>query len=192
MENNNQAFHRILKEFVQVFVLASLVLGTVYFYGGFDQSSTRKYSCDGETIVRDFTIPVFKGKGGSLFSGGKNKSYAYAHSGQQCILLTPEEPFGFEYTVEDLKGNEAIEVVVWRMCENPKDPKGMLVAHVEGGGIWEGNYNRVEATENGWEKLVIRTQTDARSTNKKLTVYCWNNGDTPVYFDDISIRLKQL
>jgi uncharacterized membrane protein len=139
-------------------------------------------SCDMEKIDESKKLILFSNneKADTL----TNRSDEKAHSGKYSIRLTKDNPYCMSIHFSDLNELTYMQVSVWR---SPGGKNGNLVASC-------GNYfyqcvdksNEIDST--GWEKLKLDFLVPEQKNKDDFSVYLWNSGPEPVYFDDLIIK----
>jgi hypothetical protein len=145
---------------------------------------TEPLVCDYESLTPDGT---------SFFS--TNRRYLIGHaiyasdeisrSGNYSVKLTPENQFGSDFQFRTSSYNEIYKLSVWRF---PAESGGSIVFLTQQGPTF---YNLlktvVEVDDKGWgkieEEIIIPT-----NVHSHLKVYLWNQGNDPVFFDDLRIE----
>jgi len=128
---------------------------------------------------------------GNYFEGGDFQSQNFSFDGKNSLKLSAENPFGFGYDYEFLKGNEEVVAWVWRYAEGDWKTSGKMVA-AAGGKFWKAAEEVVETKENGWEKIQFKFKIPNFLKNELLNIYCWNPDKRPIYFDDFHIVIQEL
>lgn len=188
-ENDIQrmAFTKTLKEFIRVLLFLGFVLGSGYLLLGLQDRQVLRLKCNAETLGKHLGLSAFI-QNGNAFSSGKMQSDEFAFSGKYSMRLDNADPFGFQYDLPYLKGNEKITASVWRFADGKNATTGILVASSKG--FWKAGEEVIEKSENGWEKISFSFVLPPESKNYPLKIYCWNNGNAPVWFDDLEIEIR--
>lgn len=103
-------------------------------------------------------------------------------SGKHSIKLTKEKPWGFIIHPDNLTTGDILYISVWHYS---KDNNGCL-------SISNGNDRSITTSSGikqdsaGWEKLELYCGVPADHSTFKI--YVWNNGNGPVWFDDLEIK----
>ncbi len=139
--------------------------------------------CDYESVTdnREFFCTI---DNQYLLSGVDKRSDKRARSGKYSILLSPENPFGSDIRLEVAEAG-SYRLVVWRWPSN----KGGGVAFTA---LCEDDFYNfsevVSSTDaNGWGRVELNVQVPENKTGT-LKVYLWNPGNSPAWFDDLSIE----
>jgi hypothetical protein len=139
-------------------------------------------SCDIENIN--------KGKGHLLFSNNM-KADTLTHissekfrSGGHSIKLTKENPYGLNCHFSNINLLTCIQASVWR---SPNGITGNIVASC-GTDFYQSSNTLIEKDSAGWEKLQLNFVVPNVVKTSDFSVYVWNSGPDPVYFDDLIIR----
>ena len=183
------SFGRVAHEFAftMAFWLALLLFGAAWL--GLLQPRQLSFQCGAEQVVQHQAEPYFKGKGG-VFTGARRQTDQVAFEGSHSLVIFPDNPFGFELNVPNLKGIEQLELEVWRFVEKGDPGSGHIVAEVPGL-MWKSCNEAVETNDKGWQRIYCTLEVPANSRNKQLKVYCWNGGQYPVYFDNMRVEVKR-
>jgi len=105
------------------------------------------------------------------------------HSGKHSVKLTKEHSYGMNIHPMNVVHGDILYISIWRYSENKGD--GMLLAST-GKGFYLPSSASVAKDSNGWEQLVIYCIVP--EDYKDLKVYVWDNGEKPVWFDDLKIQ----
>lgn len=187
MEEQSKLFKRKWAEFGRAILFWIVILaGTAYLFGFF-QASKVVVKTDMEETIFAKGLPVFRTDHYDI-SGGQYLTDEEAFSGKSSVLLTPENAFGPGFTIERLKGNEWIEVQIWRKAKKGKSSDGQIVAQVLGG-LWKACSEVVEEKD-GWEKISCTVDPPFSNKGKALKIYCWNSGNSAIYFDDLEVKIN--
>ncbi len=107
-----------------------------------------------------------------------------ARSGSHSIKLTNVNPYGMLTLFNDSVEINFMQVSIWR---SPGGSTGNLVA-TYGKDFRKSIYQSQVCDSAGWEKLELNFLLPEHKENEKITVHLWNNGQEPVYFDDLVIK----
>lgn len=131
--------------------------------------------------------------GNVLFQNGERAdakdllSTEKSRSAKHSLLLTKDKPFSTALKISDADSVNFLQLSVW--CQTTSK-NAILVA--SGANNFYKSANECVAEEpSGWKKLILNTWLP-KSGTKDLSVYLWNNGTEPVYFDDFQIVKKYL
>ncbi|MCI5080224.1 MAG: hypothetical protein MRY78_00955 [Saprospiraceae bacterium] len=163
----------------------ALLLLAAWNFGFLDSNET-VISTSAEEIGYYQGTPVFWSNKHAI-TGANFRTEEYAKSGQYSVKLTPKNPYGLGYDIPMLRGNESIVVSVWRFAPDKQQANGKLVSQVFDS-FWNGCEEVVE-TVDGWQKIQCTIDPPFSSKGKPLKIYCWNAGQSPVYFDDLNIKI---
>lgn len=106
-----------------------------------------------------------------------------AHSGNHSLKLTKEKPYGFSFQPRNLKTGDILCVSVWRHTDS--NNAGNLVIS-NGQDLYLPTSIGTEKDSAGWDKLILYCGVPVDYTG--FTIYLWDNGDSPVWFDDLKIE----
>jgi 4-amino-4-deoxy-L-arabinose transferase-like glycosyltransferase len=136
-----------------------------------------RLSGDGKYFVADSS--------GVLLEYGHCRSAAKKYSGEYSACLTPEDAFAMTYRFRNVTWGEHYIITVFRWSEKGN---GTIVASAKKPKDFYLNVPaKTEKLPNGWEKLTLDFYTNVKTKDGELAVYLWNDGKTPVYFDDLTI-----
>ncbi|MEL6867585.1 MAG: hypothetical protein AAFP19_24385 [Bacteroidota bacterium] len=191
-DNSEQkaAFFQTLRQFGLSLLFTSLMIGASLHLFGIDQRGKEDIYCDTEHQVMHKGFLSYEQEG-HYFGGGEKQSEEQAYSGQFSAKLTKEEAFGLEFSYPYVSCNEQFRVTVWRYRSNMDYDHGLIVASIPNT-FWQGDAKIIERAEGSqWEKIELTFQPNLKCCSKQLDIYCWNNGRTPVYFDDLHIEIRR-
>ncbi|MFA5972310.1 MAG: DUF2079 domain-containing protein [Lentimicrobiaceae bacterium] len=113
-----------------------------------------------------------------------NRSDETAHSGMHSIKLSKENQFSKSLNFSDFKELKYMQVSIWR---SPNGKTGNLVASC-GNYFYQSVNSGIETDSTGWEKLELKFLVPEQKNDAIFTIYLWNSGPEPVYFDDLLIK----
>ena len=186
-ETQQMAFFKTLQEFLRLLLFSGIILVSVFLLLGLQEKKVLRLKCNAERVGKDLGLPAFVQKG-HTFGGGKMQSREFAFTGDYSMRLDNLDPFGFQYELPYLKGNEKISASVWRYANGKNATTGILVASSKG--FWKAGEEVIEKAENGWEKISFEFSPPSESRNHPFKIYCWNNGNSPIWFDDLEIEIR--
>ena len=189
-QNQKEQFFHILKNGIRIFIFIGLIIFGTMWLTGIIGSSNHHFACDAENVVKKSKINYFL-QDGNYFNGGDFQSQDFVFEGENSLELKSENPFGFGFNYEFLKGNEEVVAWVWRYAEGSWGVNGKIVAEV-GGKFWKATEEVLEVKENGWEKIQLKFKIPNFLQNELLNIYCWNPNQSPIYFDDFHIVIQEL
>ena len=189
-QNQKERFILILKNGLWSFLFIGLVAFGGMWLLGITGNTNHHFACNAENVEKKSRINVFM-QDGNHFTGGDFQSQDYFYEGKNSMKLTAENPFGFGYDYEFLKGNEEVVAWVWRYAEGDWKTNGKIVA-AAGGKFWKATEEVVETNENGWEKIQFKFKIPNFLQNEMLNIYCWNPDKRPIYFDDFHIVIQEI
>lgn len=182
-------FRAILREFGQLLLFLAFAGASFAWLADDYRSKQFNWYSDTESQLMYKGLPHLDGEG-IAFSGVGLLSEEAAHSGTSSIKLNPENPYGFQAEVEDLRGNEQLLLTAWRYSQHPDGQSAGLIAEVRGI-LWEFKGEVIETLPSGWQKIRLSLSLDCRTEAKTLRIYCWNPTQADVFFDDIQVELKR-
>lgn len=191
-ENRDQQerFFQILKNGFRSFLsIGLLVFGGMWLLGIIGNTN-HHFACNAENVGKKNRLDYFV-QDGNYFTSGNYQSQDFVFEGKNSLKLNADQPFGFGYDYEFLKGNEEVLVWVWRYAEGDWKVNGKMVA-AAGGKFWKAGEEVVETNENGWEKIQFKFKIPNFLQNELLNIYCWNPDRRPIYFDDFHIVIQEL
>lgn len=183
-----QKFKATLHEFGQTMLFLAVLVGYILWLGQrYLGAKEFQWKADIESSFMHEGALHFGSKD-LAFSGYGLKSEAAAHSGTQSILLNKQNPYGFQAEIKDLKGNESLNIKVWRYSEHPDGKSAAIIAEVRGI-VWEFKGDLVQTEPSGWEQIQLSLSLDCRTEGHTLRIYCWNPTEADVFFDDIEVSM---
>ncbi len=186
-----EAFTKVSNEFGIAFFFWFILIITSVFLFGIHLPQKEKITCNMETIKKWKAKDHFY-ENGKYFDLGGAQSKKYFKSGAYSFELGKGIPFGLNYTIPRLEGNEKIKASIWRFSEKKTNKSNRIVAEVKGGLFWKSGNEIVEKSKDGWEKIQFTFEPPSRIKSKKLDIYVWNEGDDSVWFDDLEIIIERI
>ena len=183
-----QQFGALLREMLLALAFLALVVGVGRWGLGFDQPATRYLACDAEALDFKRGLRAYVGQG-ARFAGGEMQSARLARSGNYAVELTRKHPYGMTYEEKHLRGNAHYRVAVWRHGGEREASRGKLVASVDGC-FWQVTGEVVAREDSGWEQIAFEFSPPVECQQQLLKIFCWNEGRTPLYFDDLEIWVR--
>ncbi len=122
-----------------------------------------------------------------LMDGAYLKSKERAKSGIYAIKLTPQNPYGFTYQINNVKAGEHFKVSVWRHRSNSNgslvvsapNVNDLFIAQSISNGNLSGN----------WEELCFDFFVPSLANAQDIKVFAWSNDTVnPIFFDDLCIE----
>ena len=188
MNLESKPFQQTLTQFGKTMFYWLVALGVLAYFAGLFHSNSQTIQSDAEQIGQHQTVAGFW-SGKTFISGGHRISQDYAFSGSNSVKLTKEKAFGFGFDIPSLKGTEAITISVWRYAGSQSPEPGVIVGNIKGK-YWEDCTTVVEHKE-GWERLECTLDPPFSCKGKDLSIYCWNRGNYPIYFDDLKVIVEE-
>jgi uncharacterized membrane protein len=145
------------------------------------------YTCDAET--RSYDQKYFTSSNNKvLFECGVLQSNEKAHSGNYSIKLTEENPYGMTIVLQNVFKSNKIEISVWRYAP---DGNGLIIASARNPAIYyNAEIEEMQSDQRGWKLYRKTIDVTKNLPNNELLIYLWNQGNTPVFFDDLKIVRK--
>lgn len=172
--------------FIKIFVLLILILSVSGCLDGYKPVSVgfeRKLLCDAETIDDSKYNFTEVNQHEQLFANVETRTRDDAHSGTFSLKLTPQTPYGFTTTLENVGPDEYICVTAWRKSS---DNNGVIV--IDGGeGVYHAGKFLVDEDKDGWQKIYLEIYTPPNFFKGEVKIFVWNNSQETVYFDDLQI-----
>lgn len=141
-----------------------------------------RWSCDAENVQDDGKL-LAKELPNILFSGGEQRVMTEAYSGIYSVQADSLNPFVMSITIGD-----AVPGNVYRLSIQIKAQQANAMLVASNDDFWEAAYQLENKDEDGWEKLDLLLTIPANSSSGDFKIYGWNNGKTPVYFDDLVVE----
>lgn len=133
-------------------------------------------------------------KGAILFSNNQTaESLHYltsekSHSESHSIKVTAEMPFNTSIIINDIGSIDFLQISVWCYCD---ENHANLVA-TSGKNFYISNEKYTIEEPSGWKKIVLNFLVPHDVDTTHFSVYLWNNGTKPIYFDDFQIIKKYM
>lgn len=180
-----------VNQFLRICLLL-LLFGFIIFrildYTGF---FIDEINCGAETIVTKDQKECYEANG-YRFDNADGRSTEKAFEGNYSVKLSPQNQYGMEIKLPIPKRKEEYEASVWFYEQKVSaDTSGwaFLVAAIGNNVFWKGQIE-VSERKNGWGKLNLKFTIPDGIYTDPLVIYCWNNTKNDVYFDNMSIKLK--
>lgn len=123
-------------------------------------------------------------KADTLISLTKEKS----HSGSNSLKLTAESPFNTSIKIKDIDKVVYLQISAWCFCE--KNEANIVAS--SGKVFYTGSNTFVAEEPSGWKKIVLSFWVPSELDPNDFSVYLWNGGSQPVYFDDLQVIKKYI
>jgi hypothetical protein len=189
-QEQKEYFFQILKNGIRSFLSVGLIVFGAMWLLGILGNTNHHIACNAENVGKKKRENYFE-QDGNYFKGGDFQSQDFAFEGKHSLKLNADNPFGFSYDYEFLKGNEEVLAWVWRYAEGDWKMNGKMVASAAGK-FWRASEEVIEIKENGWEKIQFKFKIPNFLQNEPLNIYCWNPDRRPIYFDDFHIVIQEL
>lgn len=153
------------------------------------QSGNRRNQID--TLFCDYE-KIDKETGTVLFSNNQTAEMPdyltteKSHSASHSIKLTAEKPFNTSHKVNDVEKIAYLQLSCWYYS---KDDKAGIVA-TSGKDFYIGSNTFVLQEPSGWKKVELNFLVPPGINVNNFTIYLWNSGTEPAYFDDLQIIKK--
>ena len=123
--------------------------------------------------------------GSHSFDNASTKSDEFHYSGQHSVKLTPEDPFGMTVKLDHVVYGESYIASVMR---RKGGEAGQLIAAGDNREKFYLNEYTINETDDAdWEMLQMEFHIPKAMNDRTLSIYLWNPGSEPVYFDDLKI-----
>jgi uncharacterized membrane protein len=141
--------------------------------------ATDSIFCNNETSSAD-NMHLIASNGSLVFSKGTRDS-SKTRLGKYSCMLTENNPYGMILNDSTLNQGTIVAATIWRYSGNKK---GVLVVS-DGKNLYHASEESEITDPLGWEKLLVYATVPVN--HSKLSFYAWNNGNSPVWFDDLKI-----
>ena len=111
-----------------------------------------------------------------------------SHSGSHSLKLTGERPFNTSIKMKDIERVAYLQISAWCFCEE----KNANIVASSGKVFYTGSNTYAEEEPSGWKKIVLNFWVPQELDPNDFSVYLWNAGSQPVYFDDLQIIKKYI
>jgi len=156
-----------------------------------DQRPDRSHSYNSGTFFcgMERVEEVFFLQDTTRFGGGNTQSNTYAHSGEFSSFLPAKgsDQYGVSLDLTTFSPDQQIQVSIWRYEPESRQTGQLVIAGGEG--FYWSTSQSAEIKANGWQKLVLTAVVPNEKVPDKISIYTFSNGQFPVYFDDLEIRL---
>lgn len=179
---------KISIEFARVMVFWGLcLLGGAWWLGLLDATQLT-ITTNAEESGMHQRKKVFR-SGKTVISGAQWQDSTIAFEGQFSVAIPPKNyGLGFEYPW--LRGTETLKLSVWRYNSDQSANRGIIVAEIPGH-FWQACETVVNKMDNGWQHLQGEIIIPGQHRGKTLKVYCWNNGNQTIYFDQFEVVISK-
>lgn len=184
-----EEFKKVAVEFRTVLFFILIIIVLAAYWGDFHRPLKESFFCDCENIIqyKDRTHFITDDE---YFGKGNQRNDSISFNGKYSVEVTKAQPYGLDFKYENLLGNETIKVTVWRKNGDSKKKNGVIVLAVDGA-FWESGNKVIETGRDGWEKIEKIFDIPVKAKHKPLKMLVWNNGKTPIYFDDLRMEIKR-
>jgi hypothetical protein len=181
-----------VKDLVRVGLLIMLCIYIVIRIMSSTGMFMEELRCGAETVAIVDGKEYFEANG-YRFDNAAGRTNEQAFEGQYSVKLTPEREFGFSITLGTPKRKELYEGSVWFHEDKiSADTTGWpFIVVTIGKHFWQGTIDVVQK-KNGWNKLEFNIVVPDSAYTDPLVVYCWNNTKNNVYFDNMTIKRKNI
>ena len=130
-ENQDQQdrFFHILKNGMRTFLSTGLIIFGAMWLAGIVGNTNHHFACNAENVVKHNRENYFL-RDGNYFNGGDFQTQDFVLKGKNSLKLTAENPFGFGFNYEFLKGNEEVVAWVWRYAEGDWKVNGKIAGKI--------------------------------------------------------------
>jgi hypothetical protein len=183
----------VVLNFIRMVFLMGIIIFLIFKFIRFSDLFVEQTKFGLEQIVSQNNKTLFIAENGYCSENALFRTNEYAFEGSYALKLDSINRFGLSTAFEVPKSQDSVEASVW--IYSSKIQKGtaheaFIVASI-GDVFWKGS-NIITDTKFGWHKLYIKFAVPASSYTKPLTIYCWNNNNYEVYFDNLIINRSNL
>jgi uncharacterized membrane protein len=176
----------ILSAFLIFSGIFTIVLLINRFYYTYETRTVLDISCDSENLTKDGKSFIVNGSESVLLKNGLNRTDKDAFEGNHSILLTPDRPFGYTHTIENVEKDDVIRISVRR-----KGHGGLLIFQEDvQNGLYVKTARITSTKDSDWKNIEAVFCSPKDFEGKGLKVYLWYTGNDEVYFD--SYRLSHM
>lgn len=111
-----------------------------------------------------------------------------SHSESHSLKLTAERPFNTSFIMNDICNIAYLQISAWCYCD---DNHANIVA-TSGKDFYISNNKYTTEEPSGWKKIVLNFLVPNGVDTSHFSIYLWNNGNKPIYFDDLQIIRKYM
>ncbi|KPK85910.1 MAG: hypothetical protein AMS27_06225 [Bacteroides sp. SM23_62_1] len=140
--------------------------------------------CDCE-LLSDNPFYLLSAKDSVEFKGGLQRSSEHVHSGEYSLMLSSDNPFGFECRFKEVKPGERFIASVWRYGEG--NSSALVINSVIGGKYSELSENVIEKDSLGWDLLQLEITIPEDIQFNMIGAFVWNINGTDAWFDDFTV-----
>lgn len=142
--------------------------------------------CCGAEKVTDDKNSFWADSGRITLEGGYTQSAEKAFTGCYSARLTKTNAYAFTCK---FKGVELGEHFIVSVCRYSPEGNGVLVATANDlREFYLNSPTRIEKLRDGWERLTLDFYVPVRTSDGVIAMYVWNDGESPVYFDDFVVK----
>jgi len=106
-----------------------------------------------------------------------------SHSEHYSIKLTTDKPFNTSHIINDIREVKYLKISVWCFCTE----KQANIVATSGKDFYTGSNTYIIEEPSGWKKIALNFWVPQGIETNHFSVYLWNAGTEPVYFDDLEI-----
>jgi len=111
-----------------------------------------------------------------------------SHSESHSLKLTGESPFNTSIRMKDIDRIAYLQISAWCYCEE----KHANIVASSGKVFYISSNTYAEEVPSGWKKIVLNFWVPKELDPNDFSVYLWNSGSKPIYFDDLQVIKKYI
>ena len=140
-------------------------------------------TCDAEQLSENGSVFITSMPGINAWNVDRRSDKA-SHSGKYSILLDKEHQYGFTVDIHPVLPCEKFRITVW--TKNNNNQAAIVIATPNSKDLYRQSKD-IDPENKDWKMMSVEASLFERFPHHEISVYLWNYGGKPVYFDDLKI-----
>lgn len=179
---------------IKTYRLLGFLLLSVFLFGMLSCQQKGKENIDvniffsAEKLTEDNNNFYAENDSSIIFKGAEFRSNLTSLTGDFSYVTSPKNQYSIGINIPKVRPENYVEISIWR---KGADSKSHLIAGSVTPDLFYRSTNQATVSLDGWEKLELTFFLPPNYTDKELKVYVWNSSKDTVFFDDLSINIKE-
>jgi len=181
----------IVSQLVRMIILLIIGCFIVFKLMDYQDLFNEEYKFGMENTTINNNQACFVAENGYCADNAFFRTEEVAFEGKYAIKLDSNYRYGLSTSYKIPKTTDSIDAFVWiysTKIQKDTVQNAFLVASI-GDVFWKGS-NIIEETKLGWHKLHFKFSVPEGNYNQPLTIYCWNNNNYEVFFDNLTVYCR--